>query len=93
MDLEYTPDPEDRWVEAEITVKPAQIAGSFRPGGSAEAADLPPLLLADQDRVRNHLRRSFPDVGLDHFEGSALGIYVREVVCTVQSFTVESIGD
>jgi hypothetical protein len=92
-DVEYTPDREDRSVEVEITVTPAQIAASFRPAGSAGAADLPLLTLADQDRAKNHLRGSYPDLAEADFEGSALGIYVREVVCTVQSFTVESIGD
>src|SRR5262249_21844308 len=92
-DLEYTPDPEDRWVEVEITVRPAQIAASFRPGGSDKAADLPLLLLKDQDGAKKYFRTHDTDLAHEAFEGSALGIYLRQVVCTVQSFTVERIDD
>jgi serine/threonine protein kinase len=92
---EYTPDLNDPWVEVEITVRPAQVAASFRPCGSAQVAGLPVLLPGDQDSFKNSLRKfkSDPDLARADFEGSALGIYVREAVCTVQGFAVEPLGD
>ena len=63
-------------------------------GAPVEPLKNPALLRrADQDAAKNHLRWSYPDLAKADFEGSALGIYVREVVCTVQSFTVEPIDN
>jgi hypothetical protein len=91
--LKFTPDPKAPWVDVEITVRPAQVAASFRPGDSTEVGDLPGFLQADQDRFKSRLRGRYPDLARADFEGSALGIYVREAVCTVQGFAVGPIAD
>jgi hypothetical protein len=92
-DLKYTPDPKDRWVTVEITVRPALVAASFRPGGRNVAADLPPLLPVNQDSFKKALRTNHPDLRGEGLEGSALGVYLRQVFCTVQGFAVEPIDD
>jgi serine/threonine protein kinase/DNA-directed RNA polymerase specialized sigma24 family protein len=88
-DLEYTPHQKDRWVDVEITVRPGQVTASFHPDGSTVASDLPPLTPADEGVTKVYLRRQYPDLASEQFEGSAVGIYVRQGVCTVQGFTVK----
>jgi hypothetical protein len=89
--LIYIPDPVDRWVDVEITVNPARVAASFHPGGSPVAAGLPLLVPADEGDFKGHLRWAYPDLAVEQFEGSALGVYLRHAVCTVQGFAVEPI--
>jgi serine/threonine protein kinase len=91
----YAPDANNPWVEITVTVQGGVVTGSFHPGG-ADAVEMPPVTADDQRRSKLAIRTLFPDlagVPDQRFDGSALGVYVREADCTVASFVVELIPD
>src|SRR5262249_55804618 len=91
----YTPDPNNAWVEIQVTVCNGRAEATCRPG-LEEAEKFEPITPAEQEAFKEALGWMYPDlkpVPRQQLDGSALGIYLREAVCVVRRFEVETLDD
>jgi serine/threonine protein kinase len=94
-EVQYRPDPTNPWVEVEVTVHNDLVEATCRVGLES-AVPLDPITPTDQKVAKATVLAKYPDLGHitpQQLEGTALGIYVRDAECVVQSFVVETIDD
>jgi len=87
---EWTFDRNDPWYTIEMVVQPQVVTARYRIG-SGDWVNLGPLLPRDHEAYVRLTSITYPDLANvlpEQWIGSALGVYVRHSVCTVQQFEV-----